>query len=95
MDQQQNEIYSELRKTKQELIENLEGGGKSSSIIKSYIEGELKDIEAALQKLEKGTFGTCEVSGELIPEDLLTIVPTLKSIDDCKTLQYLIRKSTQ
>ena len=24
MDQQQNEIYSELRKTKQELIENLE-----------------------------------------------------------------------
>ena len=29
MDQQQNEIYSELRKTKQELIENLEGGGKS------------------------------------------------------------------
>jgi RNA polymerase-binding transcription factor DksA len=95
MDQQQNEIYSELRKTKQELIENLEGGGKSLPIIKSYIEGELKDIEAALQKLEKGTFGTCEVSGELIPEDLLTIVPTLKSIDDCKTLQYLIRKSTQ
>ena len=94
MDQQLNEIYSELRKTKQELIKNLEGGGRSSSIIKSYIEGELKDIEAALQKLEKGTFGTCEVSGELIPEDLLTIVPTLKSIDDCKTLQYLIRKST-
>ena len=26
MDQQQNEIYSELRKTKQELIEKLEGG---------------------------------------------------------------------
>jgi hypothetical protein len=95
MDQQLNEIYSELRKTKQELIKNLEGGGRSSSIIKSYIEGELKDIEAALQKLEKGTFGTCEVSGELIPEDLLTIVPTLKSIDDCKTLQYFIRKSTQ
>ena len=95
MDQQQNEIYSELRKTKQELIENLEEEESRSPIIKSYIEGELKDIEAALQKLEKGTFGTCEVSGELIPEDLLTIVPTLKSIDDCKTLQYLIRKSTQ
>ena len=26
MDQQQNEIYSELRKTKQELIEKLEEG---------------------------------------------------------------------
>ena len=94
MDQQQNEVYSELRKTKQELIEKLEGGN-CSPIIKPYIEGELKDIEAALQKLAKGTFGTCEVSGELIPEDLLTIVPTLKSIDDCKTLQYLIGKSTQ
>ena len=94
MDQQQNEIYSELRKTKHELIEKLEEG-KCSPNIKPYIEGELKDIESALKKLEKGTFGTCEVSGELIPEDLLTIVPTLKSIDDCKTLQYLIRKSTQ
>ena len=32
-------------------------------LVKPYIEGELKDIEAALQKLEKGTFGICEVSG--------------------------------
>ena len=50
-------------------------------LLKPYIEGELKDIETALQKLEKGTFGTCEISGELIPEDLLTMVPTFKSIE--------------
>jgi hypothetical protein len=93
MDQQQNEIYSELRKTKRELIEKLEAG-KCSPVIRPFIEGELKDIKTAIQKLENGTFGTCEISGELIPDDLLTIVPTLKSIDDCKTLQYLIRKST-
>ena len=27
-----------------------------------------------------------------MPEDLLTIVPTLKSIDDCKTLQLFYSK---
>lgn len=93
MDQQQNEIYSELRKTKQELLETLELGS-CSPLIKPFIEDELKDIEAAIQKLKNGTFGTCEISGEFIPNDLLTLVPTLKSIDDCKTLQYVMRKST-
>jgi hypothetical protein len=93
MDPHQIEIYSELRKTKQELMEKLQVGN-SSNLIKPYIEDELKDIETALHKLENGTYGTCEISGELIPEDLLTIVPTLKSIDDCRTLRYIIQQST-
>ncbi|WP_428908721.1 TraR/DksA family transcriptional regulator [Niallia sp. Krafla_26] len=91
MDPQYFEIYSELRTTKQELLKKIETG--SSPLVQPYIEAELQDIDTAITKIENGTFGTCEVSGELIPDELLSIVPTLKSIDDCKTLQYLIHKS--
>ncbi|MCQ6274022.1 hypothetical protein JMM81_03385 [Bacillus sp. V3B] len=93
MDQNIYEIYSELRKTKEELVQRLKNK-QCSPLVKPYIEGELKDIETALQKLETGTFGTCEISGELIPKELLTIIPTLKSIDDCKTVSYFIRKAS-
>jgi len=93
MDPQQFEIYSELRQTKQELKEKLQNVN-CSSLIKPLIEDEIKDIETALTKLEKGTYGTCEISGELIPDDLLSIIPTLKSMDDCKTIHYVIHKST-
>lgn len=93
MDQNTYEIYSELRKTKEELVKRLQNE-KCSPLVKPYIEGELTDIEAALQKLETGTFGTCEISGELIPEELLTVIPTLRSLDDCKTVSYFIRKAS-
>lgn len=93
MDPQYIDIYSELRKTKQELIDNLQADS-CSPLVKPFIEEELKDIEAALRKVENGTFGTCEVSGEIIPNEFLSIVPTLKSMDDCKTLQYVIGHST-
>lgn len=92
MDPQQIEIYSELRQTKQELLDKLQEGN-GSPLIKPLIEAELTDIDAALQKLETGTYGTCEISGDLIPNDLLAIVPTLKSIEDCKTIHYVIHKS--
>lgn len=92
MDINTNKIYSELRKTKQELLQRI-NGNKCSPLVKPYILGELKDIEDALDKLETGTFGTCEISGELLPPDLLEIVPTLKSIDDCKTIGYFFRKA--
>jgi RNA polymerase-binding transcription factor DksA len=92
MDRTINEIYSELRKTKEELIQRLQNDN-CSSIVKPYIEGELEDIEVALKKLETGTFGTCEISGEIMPEYLLSIVPTLKSIEDCKMMSYFFRKT--
>ena len=50
MDHKHIEIYSELRKTKQELIQRLQNE-KCSPLVKPYIEGELQDIEAALKKL--------------------------------------------
>ena len=91
MDRNINEIYSELRKTKEELIQRLENEN-CSQLVKPYIEGELDDIETALKKLETGTYGTCEISGEIMPEHLLSMVPTLKSIEDCKMMSYFFRK---
>ena len=90
MDRNINEIYSELRKTKEELIQRLENEN-CSQLVKPYIEGELDDIETALKKLESGTYGTCEISGEIMPEHLLSMVPTLKSIEDCKMMSYFFR----
>ena len=90
MDRNINEIYSELRKTKEELIQRLENEN-CSQLVKPYIEGELDDIETALKKLEFGTYGTCEISGEIMPKHLLSMVPTLKSIEDCKMMSYFFR----
>ena len=90
MDRNINEIYSELRKTKEELIQRLENEN-CSLLARPYIEGELDDIETALKKLESGTYGTCEISGEIMPEHLLSMVPTLKSMEDCKMMSYFFR----
>ncbi|MDF1506659.1 hypothetical protein PZE06_00540 [Robertmurraya sp. DFI.2.37] len=78
MDANQQRLYSELRIIRHELLASL---NKDSSI-KPIIEDELRDIEETIRKMESGTFGFCENSGELIPADYLTIVPTIKSIDD-------------
>lgn len=85
MDAIKAKLYSELRKTKQELLERLESE-KGSTAINSFIEEELDDIRVAMNKIETGEFGKCEVSGELIPEELLLMIPTLKTLDDCQGL---------
>jgi DnaK suppressor protein len=40
------------------------------------VEGELADVEAALQRLDAGTYGTCQVCGEPIADDRLAADPT-------------------
>ncbi len=39
---------------------------------------ELAEIDHALAKVEDGTFGICEVSGELINEERLKAIPTAR-----------------
>ena len=36
---------------------------------------QLEDIDRALAKLDEGTYGTCDVCGELIPEGRLEVHP--------------------
>ena len=47
---------------------------------------ELGDIQAALERLQAGTYGTCTDCGVTIPTARLTAYPTAKRCIDCQTL---------
>lgn len=47
-----------------------------------HLENELRDIDHALQKMENGTYGICEKSGEEIPFDRLEAIPTARTTVD-------------
>lgn len=84
-------LYTELRMTQIELLTTLRINRESK--INHFIKDELHDVEESMKKLECGRFGTCEISGELIPADLLTMIPTLKTTKDLSSIQSYFRKS--
>ncbi|MCM3587114.1 hypothetical protein M3182_15350 [Mesobacillus maritimus] len=84
-------IYEELRRTREELLERLQQADKHSSIL-LYIKAELDDVERAIAKMEAGDFGRCEMSGELLPDGLLGMVPTARSEEDLKMMEAFLRK---
>ena len=43
------------------------------------IEGELTDVDRALARLDDGTYGTCEVCSEELPDGLLEASPTART----------------
>jgi RNA polymerase-binding transcription factor DksA len=45
--------------------------------------GTLKDVEAALARLEAGTYGTCERCGEPIGDDRLEAMPAARRCISC------------
>jgi DnaK suppressor protein len=56
----------------------------------SQLEVMFRNCNRALDNIERGTFGTCEVCGEMIEENRLHILPTARTcmthIDDERTL---------
>ncbi len=50
------------------------------------IEGELADVEHALQRLDQGTYGTCEACGKSIPDDRLEALPATRFCLDDQTV---------
>ena|SRR5688572_7692050 len=55
---------------------------KDFSIL-DQIEAELSEIEHALQRLDEGTYGTCEACGKVISDDRLEVMPATRfCIDD-------------
>ena len=61
----------------------LDMAGNSSTLelmttLSNHERTELAEIDHALGKIEGGTFGICEVSGELIGEPRLMVIPTAR-----------------
>jgi len=61
-----------------DIIEEFEGG----LAITNSLESRLNDVKIALDKIEEGTFGICEISGEEIEADRLEANPAART---CKT----------
>ncbi|WHY93529.1 hypothetical protein QNK12_08735 [Neobacillus cucumis] len=87
MNAMQEKLFLELRQTKEEIEHSLKHKSKREWIT-SILEAELADIDSAMEKMKHGQYGQCEISGELLPDDLLQIIPTLKSTKDS---EYLVR----
>ncbi|MFF2445920.1 hypothetical protein ACFVSW_02375 [Neobacillus sp. NPDC058068] len=92
MNAMQEELFLELRITQIEIENSLKNKQKPDWLT-SILKEELADIDAALKKFEQGNFGQCEISGEFLPDDLLKIIPTLKTIKDSDDLEIYYKKS--
>ena len=53
--------------------------------ILEQLEGDLAEIEAALQRLDEGTYGVDEVTGQPIARDRLEAYPTARTNVDTRT----------
>lgn len=65
-------------------------GTDSSEMEKAYMIGDtrgqvLEDIDEALEKLEKDSYGTCESCGEQISSERLEVVPHARLCLKCKS----------
>lgn len=84
-------IYNELRETRTELLAYLKHGQKDERILQ-YIVDELNDIETALEKMEFGEYGKCEISGEYLPYEFLQSIPTARSTSEFEQIEQYCRK---
>src|SRR5262245_15214334 len=61
-----------------EVAENMQEFDDNRSILET-LETKLSDVNEALQKIENGTYGKCDICGENIEEDRLEAEPTAKT----------------
>ncbi|MBC3713314.1 hypothetical protein H8G91_18590, partial [Bacillus pumilus] len=43
---------------------------------------QLQDVSLAIAKIEQGTYGICEATGDVIPLEQMSILPTARTVDD-------------
>jgi len=55
--------------------------GESYETLLATAEQVLDDVDAALVRLRDGTYGTCDVCGDAIGDDVLSALPTARSCD--------------
>ncbi len=53
-------------------------------ILQQDIKDDITDIDAALTRIKKGTYGFCENCGNMIDTDRLAAVPTARYCMDCE-----------
>lgn len=58
-----------------EVADEIEEFGENSAILEKF-EAELKQVNRALEKIEEGTYGKCDIGDEEIPEERLKINPS-------------------
>lgn len=58
--------------------DQMEDFGNNTAIL-TDLELRLNDVLAALERIENGTYGTCEVSGQAIEEDRLNADPAART----------------
>ncbi|MEH6905047.1 MULTISPECIES: hypothetical protein [Neobacillus] len=92
MNAMQEKLFLELRQTKEEIEDSLKNKQSQGWLI-TILEEELSDIMTAINKLENGNYGLCEISGEFLSNDLLNMIPTLKSQKDSEYLESYFKKT--
>jgi RNA polymerase-binding transcription factor DksA len=82
------ELVDRLSKSRMEMEASVENVFSSVSnlydrekdaIMNQNVRKELDDVNRALLKMELGLFGFCEHSGEIIPMDQLSVLPTART----------------
>jgi RNA polymerase-binding transcription factor DksA len=61
-----------------DVADNLESFADNTAVV-NQLETQYNDIKAALEKIKAGTYGTCEVGGEKIPEERLQALPSART----------------
>lgn len=87
----QEKLFLELRQTKMELEQSLMSR-QNRDWLTNLLESELRDVNAAICKFEQGQYGKCERTGEWLPENLLQIIPTVKSVNDSEIVNRYYKK---
>lgn len=88
-------IYTELLQMKEELqaklfeyasfrssAEHVSMNEVQTATLLYHIKEELQDVSLAIAKIEQGTYGICEATGDVIPLEQMSILPTARTVDD-------------
>src|SRR5579872_1067837 len=62
----------------EEVGDKIEGYETNTAIVKQ-LEARLLEVDAALEKIEQGTYGVCEIGGEKIEEERLKANPAART----------------
>lgn len=75
--------YPQMNSSEEDKVDEIEEYENTLPVERS-LEEKLKDVNDALEKIEKGEYGKCSECGAMISEDRLNILPEARTCDICK-----------